>query len=385
MRTESSPERKLERPVDWSKVTVLAAKTNEDVNADHPRLLQPRELDLLLSLREMLQSMPKPPEHLSHWIDLTIAQDRPEWSPDVLSNVAYALSSQVTVGEVNYKKPNGMELIDDANLRLTRRSLEQVPKRDILTFADSHTATAYTLLAAEQSGWDLQHTAVLSFDRHTDYRPEAEHAVLKPTVMSDILKRTQVPAVAVVGPFYHSNKMQPRTDGKYFDLLTGDSIMAGNKANESAYQQWMTGLFQTWQADGITAIYTTVDLDGLRLYTQGYTGTDYSPSSILIKALKNGTLESIVSQYNGHNVTELVRRLRFEADTRELNGIPASWIGRALDQAKQLGFQIGVKHPDKPKRLIGDVVEYMVPDAGGRTAKIAQALMRRLASVAQQS
>lgn len=384
MKESRQPEQRVEQLVRWSEVTILAAKTNEQLNVHKREPLTGQQVQTLQQLQEILKSADPIPKALLSWVETTQQQAHKTVQWDALVDLATALSPRVCVGELNYRRaPNGLESHDAKNIRDTATYLEQVPTRDIVTLSDSHTATAYALLAAEETGWNLGRTAVLSFDRHTDYMPEEKYSVVKATVMSDLLQRTQVPAVAVVGTYYHPKYEEQRGDKKTINFLSGEDVIWKGKPDHAAFQAWMTKQIVQWQERGIDSIYTTVDLDCLRLYEQGYTGTDYSPTSVITQLLKSNELANIVQAYNGNNAAELVHRIKFQMDARELYGIPASWIGRALDMAKQQGLQIGVTHPNKPKRLIGDVVEYMTPDNQQRTAKITKALLTRLVSAAQ--
>jgi arginase family enzyme len=383
MSFDRTPERRKPEQVAWSAITILAAKTNERLGLDRQFAIDEQQLMLLERCRDILRAAPQPPEDLLAWIDHTLKHPRPTMQWDVLETVAHQLSPYVSVGEVNYRAPNGTENVDMANINLASRRLEQVPTREILTFADSHTATAYTLRAAERMGWNLNQTAVLSFDRHADYLPDDPNAVVKATVISDILQHTRIPAAAVVGEYYHGDGAKERTDGKRIDFLPGEAVIKRRQPDHQVFSTWLDQLFTEWQEQGITSIYTTVDLDALRLYQQGYTATDYNPMGMISKLLVNHTLENMLASEDSKNPEALLRRMQFALDTRELSGIPASFVGRALDLAKQKGLTIGVQGGRGRKKLIGDVVEYTVPDNEQRTAKIAKALLHRLASAAQ--
>ncbi len=385
MAGEPRVERKVERPVRWSEVTILAAKTNEQLNTQRREPLTEQQLQNLRRLSEILRSADAVPKALLYWIEATRRQSQRTMQWDALADLAGELSPRVHIGELNYRQaPNGSKAVDEQNINITAQYLERVPTHDVITLSDSHTATSYTLMAAERNSWDLSHTAVLSFDRHSDYMPEEEYSGVKATVMSDLLKRTHIPAVAVVGTYYQRRGLESRTDQKTIDFLSGSDVITKGGPDHAAFEQWIAEQVMQWREQGVHSIYPTVDLDSLRLYEQGYTGMDYNPTRDIVQLLKTGELEKMITEYQGGDVSELVRKIKFQLDTRELSGIPASWIGRALDIAKQHGMQIGITHPNGSRRLVGDVVEYLVPDEHKRTGKIARALMQRLASVAQQ-
>lgn len=65
-------------------------------------------------------------------------------------------------------------------------------------------------------------------------------------------------------------------------------------------------------------------------------------------------------------------------------GVPAAWIPQAMQHARtRYGLRLGVHNHRTGQRFIGDVVEYNLPDAKQRTARIAQHILGAMLAEAQ--
>ncbi|EKD79291.1 MAG: hypothetical protein ACD_41C00111G0006 [uncultured bacterium] len=175
--------------------------------------------------------------------------------------------------------------------------------------------------------------------------------VSKSNVMQYILEHRLVDAVAVLGTDPIFQEDVPKGQRRYvYDIVPGQELYSRDQPDKTKLLAALDAIFSQWQANGIREVYISVDLDGLRLPEQHYTGTDYKPWA--------GT-----SYY----------------------GIPAAWIPAAMQQARtKHGLRLGVHNHRTGQRFVGDVVEYNLPDEGQRTARITKHILGAMLAEAQQ-
>ncbi|MBI4407468.1 MAG: arginase family protein [Candidatus Kerfeldbacteria bacterium] len=408
--SESRLEHRAEERVDWSQVSHIHFRTAEQQLLDR-RLDKINELRQILPIYlEVLRYVTATPELGLTATQQRTVQDVVKWlhvydqlfSQEIIARdlsqpeaEALRVTAAVQLSEVKLNRP-----VDDlleggsSNLPLVEEWVQVVDRPLLVTTSDSHTTAAYMLQAAENGGYDLSHSAVLSFDHHTDLVDSAATGLHKGSVMSHILDKTQLPALAVVGPL-HATTGHKAPFGKSVDIVTGkDLYTAGHLPDKAKYTAYLRDILARWQEMGITQIYPSIDLDGLRLTQQVYTATDYNSLDLMKREFFDEQLQDLADQ-TLHGIglqrqsaaSEFVALLEMHMDAKGFSpyqGLPASWIGLALDMAtKEYGFTIGIKHPNKPSKIVGDIVEYTPPDHQGRTAKITKALLTRLVGVAQ--
>jgi hypothetical protein len=263
----------------------------------------------------------------------------------------------------------------------------------IFSVSDSHTTTAYVMSWLSEHRVPLRQLGVLSFDHHTDILP-VRGAVKKESVMTHLLQESGVGRVAVVGfdDRFVRSKTHPAVANR-FDAVSGAELYSSHGPDKHLFDQTMEHIFDDWQAGGITTLYTSVDLDGLRLPDQLYTATDYNPIDNIRGLLDlpqpspvRDQLATPVDTLSVRQADEAVRWLKNFLRARQLtdyHGIPASWVTRAMHLAHdRFGLQLGVTRPGTEQRLVGDIVEYTLPDYQQRTAKITRALLGSMAKVA---
>jgi hypothetical protein len=255
-----------------------------------------------------------------------------------------------------------------------------------MSLSDSHTTSALVLEQLHEFGVSMSQVGVVSFDHHTDLRP-VRIVPTKESVMQYALQRVGVGAVIVVGCGDYSTTLQSeQSNAQRLDVVSGDQLYNNGQPNVQEFLRMLKIIFADWQRRGITNMYTTIDLDGLRLLEQGYSATDYNPLDRL-RNLVAVTDDEIVRDYLNTDVTDvtadlaqgLVRWLSVflrSAKLREYNGVPASWVTRTMRLGRdQFGLQLGVTVPTTKRRVVGDIVEYTTPDYQNRTARITQALL----------
>lgn len=233
--------------------------------------------------------------------------------------------------------------------------LEQAERKFLLLTSSSHKTTGHVQEALEAArGWGTTKRAILSFDHHSDMENietgETGHRISKSNVMQFVLEHNLADAVAVVGTERIFAEKTPKAQRRYnYDIIPGHELYTQEHPDSAKLREVLDGIFPAWQAKGIREVYLSVDLDSLRLPEQSYTGVDYA-----------------------------------QRGDQPYYGIPAAWIPLAMHQARtRYGLRLGVHNHRTGQRMIGDVVEYNVPDHKQRTARIAQHILSAMLAESQ--
>jgi len=235
----------------------------------------------------------------------------------------------------------------------------------VLTTSSTHRSTAQLFDALDRvSDFDTGQRGIISFDHHSDL--EGVNQKLNPgdlpskaNVMAYVLKKRHVEAVAVFG----TSDFYSIASGKNYDVIPSGQLYEHGLPQRQLFIEQLRRTLQSWKETGIRQVYTSVDLDGLRLPEQLYSATDYNP----IDQLRYKLLHS------SDNVSH-----------EPYQGIPAAWIPLAMQIARrEFGMVLGLKKHRSEQRIIGDVVEYVGPDYAGRTARIAKAILGSMLAEAQ--
>ncbi|EKD78441.1 MAG: hypothetical protein ACD_41C00347G0002 [uncultured bacterium] len=246
------------------------------------------------------------------------------------------------------------QLVDDPII--VQHWIEQQKRRHLLLTSSSHKVTAYVQEALEQSlGWGMKNRAILAFDHHSDMENietgKTNIYVSKSNVMQYVLEHKLADAVAVLGTHPIFLERTPKDQRKHqYDIVSGRDLYSGEKPDKAKLLATLDEIFSQWQAQGIREVYVSVDLDGLRLPEQLYTGVDYYPLT-----------------------------------KDPYYGLPASWIPTAMHHARtKYGLHLGVRNPRTGQQFVGDVVEYNLPDERQRTARIAKHILGAMLAEVQQ-
>lgn len=233
--------------------------------------------------------------------------------------------------------------------------LQQAERNFLLLTSSSHKTTGDVQEALEVvPGWGTTQRGILSFDHHSDMETietgTTGFRITKSNVMQYVLEHNLADAVAVVGTDPIFAEDTPHAERRYrYDIVPGDELYTQEHPDPAKLLEALDGIFPAWQAKGIREVYISVDLDGLRLPEHNYTGVDYG-------------------QLGDH----------------PYHGIPAAWIPLAMQHARrQYGLRLGVHNHRTGQRMIGDVVEYNVPDHKQHTARIAQHILGAMLAEAQ--
>lgn len=267
--------------------------------------------------------------------------------------------------------------------RITKWLAAQEQSRILMT-SSTHTATPHLLAAATrefQKG--LRKTGVLSFDHHSDIQDYGPNdAVYKSNAMTGVLDRSGVSALAVVGV--------ENTDSEFIFTPKWNSgtMIHGRSFYDQAMQpqrdmflQRLRKLFASWKRDGVMYIYPTVDLDGLDLHSNQYTGVDYNDLHYMMELLN--LYYPRIANIQPRDFNQLVATAK-DNHVHPHYGIPDDWIPDALQLAKaEFGLEIGIPHDTKDQRLVGDVVEYDGPDYNGNTRRAGQQLLKGILEASQ--
>ena len=189
--------------------------------------------------------------------------------------------------------------------------------------------------------------------------------------------------------------MPPGSDQeKKVNIWTGDDLYENGKPSLAKFEGALRATFDKWKKAGIVRVYPSVDLDGLQLTDMGYTGTDYSPNRAFRRLLStipqtkyiNFSLPGGKKLFDPPRYQQALEYLgslaeRYRYLTEPYQGIPASWVIRALDAAKRSGFEIGLKNQSTGQVIVGDVTEYHELDYEGRTMNIMSALFQGMLKI----
>jgi arginase family enzyme len=294
---------------------------------------------------------------------------------------------------INLYEPED-SLVHEANVQRVSNALENSDRSELFSLSDSHTTTAYILQALREEGVPLQQVGLLTFDHHTDLRPISGTAK-KDSVVTHAVQTLGVGGVIIAG--YESQFAAPEELGnrrQRIERLPAHHYYADERPNRAAFLSDLEPIFDQWKQQGVTSVYTSVDLDGLRLPEQLYTATDYNPldqirrlldapeNSMLLERLRAGGA-SLSTKQAQETLGWLYSVLQHNQLT-DYRGVPASWVIQAQRLAhEQFGLQLGIQRPGTEQRVIGDVVEFTPPDYQNRTARIAKALLGGMAKAAQ--
>lgn len=281
------------------------------------------------------------------------------------------------------------------NERAIQDILDQTDRRYLLSTSDSHFTTGAIIGAAREYQWIQRPTAVISFDRHTDLQDYMLNVLGKANVMAYMLKYKLIDRIGVFG--VDENILLREDTPTDPDVLDNSSVImiqnlyTNSKPDKQKFLHHLHSLFTQWQKSGIEQIYTSVDIDGLRLAEHGYTGTDYNAFILrLMRILQKPELQQLCEQavvdiHSGstEGIEQLVQ-LAKDIIVKPCPDVPASWIIHAMQIAReQYGFILGIQHAESKKQIVGDIVEFTQPDYQGRTEKIAYALLNGMLSTVQ--
>ncbi|MBI4407757.1 MAG: hypothetical protein HY565_04645 [Candidatus Kerfeldbacteria bacterium] len=260
--------------------------------------------------------------------------------------------------------------------------IQQLERPYVLTTSSTHRSTGQVLEAVHRLGdFETGPRAILSFDHHSDLETidqpaESGDLPSKSNVMAYVLKKKLVDAVAVFG----TSEFYAMPPGLKHTVIPSSALYADGLPQRRQFIEALRVTFDRWQKQGIRQLYTSVDLDSLRLPSQLYSGTDYNPIDRLRTLLLAPDLEQMIGD---PQLTSFLSHYRsYDADTYQ--GIPAAWIPLAMQTARtEFGMTIGIKKHRSEQRIVGDVVEYVGPDLDGRTAKISAAILSSMLAEAQ--
>lgn len=270
-------------------------------------------------------------------------------------------------------------------------TLRTTKRPETIFTSDSHAVTAQIFTAAQELGWEVGlAVGVLSFDHHLDMvdRTQQLLAPNKANVMSYLLNNLSVGSTAVLG-VADSRAVHDELTGKQtaYAVRGEDLYTKAGQPDTQLFHNVIRRLMLRWKQQGITRIYPTVDLDGLRLPEQGYTATDYNPIDVTKDVMKTwSAVAESASRAANPEYLEYFKNILIQALERNkpYYGLPAAWVIQAVEMAKhEFGMQIGLVSPDGKQRIVGDVNEYVGPDVNGNTARIAKGLINGLVATAQ--
>lgn len=272
-------------------------------------------------------------------------------------------------------------------------ALSRTTRPRIFSVSDSHVTTAYVMAHLREQRQPLHTVGVVSFDHHTDLR-SVRGVAKKESVMTHVLEESGVGAVAVIGyDDSYAPPSSPRLRDQQLDRVTGAELYRNGRPDVQRFSRALEDIFADWRGRGITSVYTSVDLDGLRLPEQLYTATDYNPldnirglldlpaDGPVRDRLRGGAAE--LPPAKAEEATLWLKNFLRAHQLTEYNGIPAAWVTRAMRLARdQFGLQLGVSRLGTEQRIVGDIVEYTPPDYQNRTARITTALLGSMAKAA---
>lgn len=270
----------------------------------------------------------------------------------------------------------------------------------------SHVTTADVFDAMYYSRqFNLKHTAALVFDHHADVHPD--HGLPnKASVFNYLLDKAKLlDRVAIIGT--HEGYSQWSFGAT--TIISGRELYNDVGPNRAKFFSNLSDISMEWRKSGIMQVYTSVDLDGLRLSEQGYTATDYNPVDQVRAWMRlpsvQAHIEAVLQQPRLRSYDQkewddtdrqtaqlmkiFARSLQQDmfarkGKTRPYFGVPAAWVIQGVDFLREQGFHIGVSSQSGQQRVLGDVVEYVGRDHRHRTAKIAAGILNGLAFVGQQ-
>lgn len=280
----------------------------------------------------------------------------------------------------------------------TALALANAAGKRVVSCSDSHRSTGAMFYAMSENGFftDGHETALLSFDHHPDFGPgRAPPGQLKESldfkkedIMMSLLVYKYIGSVGVVGVNDYFKKTGASQDDTV-SVFFGSELYRDGKPSTEQFEQKMRRLFLSWKQKGIKQIYTSVDLDGLRLDTMGYTGVDYSLERMVqmfvIHSLQLGfdkTIRNIRSK--DAELVEIANLILDFLDSAGYDilhgyqGVPAAWINKAMHIAGEFDLEIGITHPQTGQKVVGDVTELHPADKKDRTSRIAVAILKSL-------
>lgn len=397
-----------------------------DNSYHHPNALTPNEAhELLRSLQAFVPDLARhqilqklPPEHKRRAIEgLVLLKEEAKLQPFLrplqsssLPKIKARLGSVIPASALATPRPaktrrppvadwrSYVTRTNDTTPRVAeayeiRDALMDIGGKDFLFLSDSHKLTTAIFEGLKESQWDMtgRKVGVLSFDHHTDMGPY-DVVPNKASVMS-FLAHSYANRLAVFGPTAHSVKDNgiAGTNVIYNDELYNRGVPSNVK-----FERHLRDILSAWKKDGITDVYTSVDLDGLRIDELGYEGVDYGRTRMV-----TCLLVSLLQLLNEHKLDlrasfEEVRKdmKRLETWSNILNdlealghvvhepyqGVPATWIPRAMRIARdEFGMHLGLRDQQTGRRVIGDITEWiMESDKGARTIKIAAHLFNAM-------
>lgn len=408
MRESGRFEQRHERGPRWQEVAVLALTTNERHQTTERLKVLVDEAILCQRYIAYIDALLKRPDiTISDGIKLNftnVAQQMRAYhrevrhhlrpAPDASQALQQIVPDEAAAHHIALSEPED-SLTETDNIQRIGGAMVETHHPQVFSISDSHVTTAYMLKwLAEEHGQPLQSVGVLSFDHHTDLGP-VRGVAKKENVMAHVLHNSGVGAVAVLGyEQMFSPPMITVSTRQRVDCITGTDLYRDGHPDVERFREQMIPILADWKQRGITSVYTSVDLDGLRLPEQLYTATDYNPldnirwlldvpqKSPIRKRFDQGVDGLSTSQAN--ESVDWLNNVLTANQLSAYHGIPASWVTRAMRLAKEdFGLQLGIDRPDSTQRVIGDIVEYTPPDYQNRTARISRALLGSMSTVAQ--
>ncbi len=412
---------RLEPQPDWEKTRLVFISAKDEYNKSEYQSGKELAADVkivmsaLESLQEWVRDQPGG-EFAQYAEDITylknaLPQDEPDLERDITDALptpqlqrlqARLLSNDANLIERDERIPAPKSLSEDEKDK-ERETKEMVDiLRDsrqlfLISASDSHRSTGSMFKALARLGMldPKRPRAILSFDHHSDTKPDDFHFG-KESVMGSILQKNLIDALAVVG-IQEEYDMPPAALTSRIDFCEGRTLYTEkNKPDVSRFLDFCHETFKKWKQAGIIDIYPSIDLDGLRVDKLKYYGTDYSIPRIrraMIYKLSSSSWTDSAANMTSLNPTkqkEVLKKLRlatylYQESHKPYKGIPASWIAKALKLAKEeYGFHIGIRDPKKGRVIVGDVTELHEADYKDRTTRIARALLDRILAIAQE-
>lgn len=267
------------------------------------------------------------------------------------------------------------------------RTLRESSQKQLLTISDSHRTTAdvFTGLRAGTWDYDRYRTAIVSFDHHADTQSADGNGPYKSTVMRWLLEEEFVNAVGVIG-------LQPTNPAH---AIPGTTFIEGRwlyhrdgTLFRERFDHLVLTMLDGWKRGGIRELYVSIDLDGLRLDTLGYSSTDYAIERTLWAYLRE--FARIPPSILFENQDRTASGACWEAITTALQtishehyayrGIPAAWILRTMRLARSapFNFRLGVTDKKTGRRVIGDITEISGADRRRHGERIVTVLTEAL-------
>ncbi|MFC1598171.1 hypothetical protein ACFL2M_01420 [Patescibacteria group bacterium] len=412
------PERKKpeKREANWSQAAVLHIATPEQHSTPKrekqyspfvhkkiipaiKKIITDPEIDLGDTQRRQLKEFFQMLQAYQKWIERPTEHQTEAFTDYVRSKQPSAELKEVSLSgdqETTTKVPTLRE-----GVAVVQTELAKLDRPEVISTSDNHITTGVLFKAMEANGWDLQNTAVLVFDHHADLTRQELKRLYKSNVISFLLNENLVSSAAIFGVRESDILMWGEND-KPVDLVSGPSLYqyetpGSGKPSREEFIAQLRKIFEKWRQRGIQQVFTSVDLDALRLSEQLYSATDYNPLDPvreLVQRFDLGEFADVVTDktaapwdraYAEKCLAEIIIGDIHRKEAVPYRGIPASWVVQAVEMAqKEYDLQIGIRNPKTKQIMVGDVVEYVPPDHRMQTAKIASGIMNGLLHAAQQ-